>query len=109
MSEALQEIKALAERETHLLQNGQLEQVVHLAEQRLEKIKKLLAQNTHVNLQVLDQLKEMNAKTMGVAKSLHTAIGQELKRIRKENQRMLGYKRAAKPILSLNKYINKQG
>jgi len=109
MSASLQQIKDLAEQEVQLLQNEQLDQVVKLAEQRLEKIKSLLAQNTHVDLEVLTQLKEMNAKAMGVAKSLHTAIGQELKRMRKENQRMLGYQRAVKPVLSINRYIDKQG
>ncbi|MCA1742478.1 MAG: hypothetical protein LC631_00755 [Desulfovibrionales bacterium] len=84
-----------------------------LAEQRAQIVDSVLESDHHANrdqfLEKLSKLQKMQTRITESAKKLHSVLSSELKRVKTENTRFTGYKKATTVTPLFNPYLNKKG
>ncbi len=105
------------------LELGQ-EELAHLQEANLDEAEKLSLERKDMMdrafaappqqeraefLYKLNRLQNLQNKITASARDLHTTLSQELKKIRTENQRLTGYKKASRITPMFNAKLHKKG
>lgn len=99
--------------ELNSLEDQDVEKAQELARQREEIFNNVFSSNHNLDkdmfLEKLLKLQKMQARITDSAKKLHTVLRDELQKVRCENKRFSGYKKASTVTPLFNPYLNKRG
>ncbi|MFW5731186.1 MAG: hypothetical protein ACOCPN_02385 [Desulfonatronovibrionaceae bacterium] len=100
-------------RELECLESQDIQQAEALAQERGKLMNSVFNSATMDNrdefLEKLKKLQRMQTRITESARNLHEVLSQELKRVKTENIRFTGYKKASTVTPIFNPYLNKKG
>lgn len=103
----------ISQMELSSIEEEDLVKARELAEKRTQIVESVFAADSHADrdqfLEKLLKLQKMQSRITESAKKLHNVLSNELKRVKNENARFTGYKKATTVTPLFNPYLNKKG
>ncbi|MFP4084017.1 MAG: hypothetical protein ACLFP9_07455 [Desulfonatronovibrio sp.] len=113
LSNQLDQAYDISRMELDSLQDEDIETARKLAEKRGKILENVFnsppGTGSDQFLEKLHKLQKMQSRITESARNLHSVLAKELKKVKMENQRFSGYKKASSVTPIFNPYLNKKG